>query len=760
MPNKDIKRFQELLNQAEAGDPEAMFYLATAYKDGTGTEKNLQQFFYWTQKAANTDLPTAMVNLAIAYKDGIGTEKNTQQHFHWIQKAANNNDPEAMFNLAIAYRDGIGTEKNTQQYFHWIQKAANANHPKAMVNLGIAYEDGIGTEKNPQQYFLWTQKAANANDPKAMFNLALAYINGTGTEKNPQQFFLWTQKAANTNNPKAMFNLSLAYKDGTGTEKNTQQYFHWTQKAANTDLPDAMFNLSLAYKDGTGTKKNLQQFFLWIQKAANANHPKAMVNLSLAYKDGIGTEKNPQQYFHWTQKAANTNDPKAMVNLAIAYKDGIGTEKNPQQCFLWIQKAANANDPGAMFNLSLAYKDGTGTEKNPQQHFHWIQKAANAALPEAMFYLATAYKDGVGTEKNTQQFFFWMKKAYNARVSEALIILPISRLLEKEYIEESMHDDIYTALLQLNQACHNILEKNHKVGIDETLSHYTSFEAIDNILKGDKSNYLRLYNIAYFNDPLEGLAFTRALNEEIHGLIYGEEETAPHEIEVENKIFSIYACSFCSHANSLADRLDMWRAYGKNGEGYSITFTIPERLRAKEKFDLHQEIYMQGDIDKRADKSKNEHIRIYKVVYLSKGSKFTDKTYASLTKALEKLKDLLKNKKIKDNDIVVGTVAKIAEQILANLRYLYKDKDYESEEEVRIIRVAEFSDDALEYDDRTPPRLFIRTPNFLFEESGCKITGGPRVPIEDIAAGKNYIRRQLVCNNWKAEVTSSTIKYR
>ncbi len=36
MPNKDIKRFQKLLNQAEAGDPEAMFNLATAYINGAG----------------------------------------------------------------------------------------------------------------------------------------------------------------------------------------------------------------------------------------------------------------------------------------------------------------------------------------------------------------------------------------------------------------------------------------------------------------------------------------------------------------------------------------------------------------------------------------------------------------------------------------------------------------------------------------------------------------------------------------------------
>src|SRR5256885_1148220 len=61
---------------------------------------------------------------AIHYKNGEGTEKNLEKAFYWYQKAAENGDEYAMNNLAMHYENGEGTEKNLEKAFYWCQKAA------------------------------------------------------------------------------------------------------------------------------------------------------------------------------------------------------------------------------------------------------------------------------------------------------------------------------------------------------------------------------------------------------------------------------------------------------------------------------------------------------------------------------------------------------------------------------------------------------------------------------------------------------------
>jgi hypothetical protein len=116
-----------------------MFNLAVFYKNGNGTEKNLEKAFYWYQKAAEIGGKEAMYNLALCYENGEGTEKNLEKAFHWYQKAAENGDKEAMINLALCYENGEGTEKNLEKTFYW-QKVAESNKISSKNNDELCNE--------------------------------------------------------------------------------------------------------------------------------------------------------------------------------------------------------------------------------------------------------------------------------------------------------------------------------------------------------------------------------------------------------------------------------------------------------------------------------------------------------------------------------------------------------------------------------------------------------------------------------------------
>ncbi|CAB5379990.1 unnamed protein product [Rhizophagus irregularis] len=88
-----------------------------------------------------------MNNLAIYYKNGEGTEENLEKAFYWYQKAAENGDKEAQFNLGVCYEEGIGIEKDEVKASYWYQKAAQQGFSNAQYRLGFFYKIGKGVKE-------------------------------------------------------------------------------------------------------------------------------------------------------------------------------------------------------------------------------------------------------------------------------------------------------------------------------------------------------------------------------------------------------------------------------------------------------------------------------------------------------------------------------------------------------------------------------------------------------------------------------------
>ena len=439
------------------------------------------------------------------------------------------------------------------------------------------------------------------------------------------------------------------------------------------------------------------------------------------------------------------------------------TDEN-QQKFNDLLKQAESGDAIAMVLLAIAYYKGEGVNRNEEEFFWWIKKAAQSGQIDVP-NLSANFRDSIGEDQNLLNFFLVTEMDNKVGPTAAWIIIgSINALLKSGKLDTATGRKIMTTLSELMSESHKILRKKHGVESGKFLSHYTDFTALDSILKGSalKSNHLRLYNVAYFNDPNEGATFPAALEKEMRSLIYGSDSEIPHEITIiDNKVFSVYACSFSEEA----DRLDLWRAYGKNGEGYSITVRIPDNMKADDASNILQQMHVPNlsalSADKNTPISKppdEGDIRIYKVLY---GNDAVNDAVDAVKPSLLDLQEAMQNKE----RIVAEIVWTLAQWILADLRYLYKHEAYKPEQEYRIIGVAEFRDDELDSDKcdekiRTPQRLFIKTPPCLFLETGCTITIGPRVPNKAVA--ELDIRRRLARNKWDTttKIFRSEMPYR
>lgn len=737
---------------AERGNAKAMYDLALAYKRGVGVKRDAEQFFQWMRKAALAGNEDAMLDIAFAYEDGEGVDPDIYLSFQWKKKAAElSKDPEAIYNLALAYKDGKGTDKNDVQFFEWITKAAELKHREAMYHLAQAYEEGTGTERNLLQYFEWTKKIASIGDAGAMRRLADAYKTGKGIPLNPKEFYQWTRKAEKA--------AETAAKEPELAE---------TEKGAFEDLPWARYNLALAFREGTGTKRNKRRYFEWMKKSAEA--VEAAIQKA---KDEItaGTREDQLRAYDL---------PKAMLELALTYRDGIGTRRSKKLYQLWLEKAAEFGLPEAMVELALAFRDGKSIAQDIDKYGEWIEKAARAGSSEGMYYLALAYGTGVGRRYDKRQFLEWIKEAVKENHRDAFIAQGIAELQQKGLIGKKF-DGFFELLMKLHSEVQEI-QQEHIVtesgrGADTKVAHYTVLAALysmlpENPMEGRRSNCLRLYNIGYMNDPREGKRLLSPAKDADPALKNSEhlkeffpeksEGKPDYPIPWQGQKFSVYVGSFTLEP----DRLDLWRAYGKDGEGFCIVLPLDAFNQEPLRGGIH---LMQSDLG--TDASRNPETeegvpKLYEVYYTK------EKAERALSRLAESLMDI---KEARDAIVDASRVSSesksdgkelidsLVRAIVSGVLYLYKDEEYENEREARILMGFDINAKRLKLETaaerKAPQHVYVETKGFLFEKEHSQIIIGPKVA--EKAAVYLNIQKRLACNNLlKTEIKMSEITYR
>ena len=116
---------------------------------------------------------SAQLRLGLAYYSGIGAQKNLNESFYWYEKAAKQGDPVAAHYLARAYSKGLGTHRDSNQVIYWYREAAlGANGFARKKLVSLLREKNSGSVERAEAY-AWCLIGSEMDDKELQKTLRL-----------------------------------------------------------------------------------------------------------------------------------------------------------------------------------------------------------------------------------------------------------------------------------------------------------------------------------------------------------------------------------------------------------------------------------------------------------------------------------------------------------------------------------------------------------------------------------------------------------
>lgn len=170
--------------------------VGASFIQALGVEKDVQTGREWLSVSAKHGYPRAMFNLSLSY--GNDEPQDLEEWFYWIDRASSRGYPLACRALAHFYQHGdFELEINHQRAFELLTDAStNAGCPIAQYELAILYANGIGTPHDLEQSYLFARislvNPRATDETKSNANHVLKQISGDITEDRRSKL---TQKA-------------------------------------------------------------------------------------------------------------------------------------------------------------------------------------------------------------------------------------------------------------------------------------------------------------------------------------------------------------------------------------------------------------------------------------------------------------------------------------------------------------------------------------------------------------------------------------
>jgi TPR repeat protein len=98
------------------------------YKEGLGTEKNVEKALEYYQMAVDKQYPEAMTDMALLYKEGILLGKDHNKALELLTRAAEKGDARAMYELYQINLRGDGVKPDFKYAKGWLHKYMMKKH--------------------------------------------------------------------------------------------------------------------------------------------------------------------------------------------------------------------------------------------------------------------------------------------------------------------------------------------------------------------------------------------------------------------------------------------------------------------------------------------------------------------------------------------------------------------------------------------------------------------------------------------------------
>lgn len=198
---KVSESFKIFKNEAENGNPRAMYYLGEIYSRGYGgikVDNNLA--FQWRKRGYEKGDILASINYAFMLDDEERKTEIVRRSIKGIESISDEN-PVAKFELADLYKSAKYVVEDYSKYISLNEESANAGFWLAMNKLANAYYSGKYVCQDYKKAVFWYKKSAEMGYDWAYYNLAKCYCEGKGIVRDVIEGGELFEKAIEQGNP-------------------------------------------------------------------------------------------------------------------------------------------------------------------------------------------------------------------------------------------------------------------------------------------------------------------------------------------------------------------------------------------------------------------------------------------------------------------------------------------------------------------------------------------------------------------------------
>ncbi|MCL2711495.1 MAG: SUMF1/EgtB/PvdO family nonheme iron enzyme, partial [Planctomycetaceae bacterium] len=383
-----------LEQEAQKGNPEALYYLAQCYglgmNDCPQDEKKSAELLQRGSQLVETGNPFAQCCQAHCYLKGIGVPEDKAEAVKWFRKAAEQGNAAGQGCLGVYYR-GEGDEEEAVK---WLRKAAEQGDAFAQFFFGECYTNGSGVPKDMTEAAKWFLKSAEQGFVPSQFMIGVLYAHGEGVPEDKGEAVKWYRKAAEQGyeeaiaiiktfdeggelvDPVKLFQRAMAYLNGEDVPEDIVKAAQYFLQSAELGLAPAQFMIGICYENGEGVPQDLEEAVKWFRKSAEQGFPAAQHQLGACYLIGNGVVEDDGEAIKWYRKAAEQGHAESQFELGLGYYFGRGVPEDKGEAVKWFRKAGEQGWQSAQYWLGECYRHGTGVAQDNEEAVKWYRKAA------------------------------------------------------------------------------------------------------------------------------------------------------------------------------------------------------------------------------------------------------------------------------------------------------------------------------------------------------------------------------------------------